>query len=212
VSGNFLAVVDVLSTILIHAAEVWLFWLIVPALFERIVQARNLEENSFDAHLWGLGARTIGTVISVIIIGKAAQALGLLLYRVVAGLGIGGLAVALAIRPILENLIGGIMLYLDQPIRVGDRCSFGDETGTIEAIGIRSTKLRSIDRTLVTIPNAALADMQLTNWARCDRMRISTTIGLRYETELDQLRYVLVKFREMLHATPRSTPTRCACV
>jgi len=113
------------------------------------------------------------------------------------------LAVALAIRPTLENLIGGIVLYLDQPVRVGDFCSFGDKTGTVEAIGVRSTKLRALDRTLITVPNAALADMQLINWAKCDRMLINATIGLRYETENDQLRHVLVKFREMLHAHPK---------
>jgi MscS family membrane protein len=140
---------------------------------------------------------------SVVIIGNAAQNLGLPLYSVVAGLGIGGLAVALAIRPTLENLIGGIMLYLDQPVRIGDFCSFGDKTGTVEAIGVRTTKIRALDRTLISIPNAALADMQLINWAKCDRMLISATIGLRYETENDQLRHVLVKFREMLHAHPK---------
>jgi MscS family membrane protein len=203
VSGAFSAVVDVMATILIHAAAVWLLWLAVLAIFERIIQARNIPEESFDAHLWRLGARTIGTVVSVVIIGTAAQELGLPLYSVVAGLGIGGLAVALAIRPTLENLIGGVVLYLDHPVRVGDFCNFGDKTGTVEAIGVRSTKLRALDRTLITVPNAALADMQLINWAKCDRMLIKSTIGLRYETENDQLRHVLVKFREMLHAHPK---------
>jgi MscS family membrane protein len=113
------------------------------------------------------------------------------------------LAVALAIRPTLENLIGGIMLYLDQPVRIGDFCSFGDKTGTVESIGVRTTKIRALDRTLISIPNGALADMQLINWAKCDMMLITATIGLRYETENDQLRYVLVKFREMFHAHPK---------
>ena len=203
VSGAFSTVVGDMATILIHAGAVWLLWLVMLAIFERIVQARNIPEDSFDAHLWRLGARTIGTAASVVIIGNAAQALGLPLYSVVAGLGIGGLAVALAIRPTLENLIGGIMLYLDQPVRVGDFCSFGDKTGTVEAIGVRTTKIRALDRTLITVPNAALADMQLINWAKCDRMLINATIGLRYETENDQLRHVLVKFREMLHAHPK---------
>jgi MscS family membrane protein len=89
------------------------------------------------------------------------------------------------------------------PLHIGDFCSFGDKTGIIESIGVRSTKLRALDRTLISIPNAALADMQLINYAKCDRMLIMTTIGLRYETEPDQLRYVLVKIREMLHAHPR---------
>ena len=203
VSGAFSAVVVDMATILINAGAVWLLWLVMLAIFERIVQARGIPEDSFDAQLWRLGARTIGTLASVVIIGNAAQELGLPLYSVVAGLGVGGLAVALAIRPTLENLIGGIMLYLDQPVRIGDFCSFGDKTGTVETIGVRTTKIRALDRTLISIPNAALADMQLINWAKCDRMLISATIGLRYETENDQLRYVLVKFREMLHAHPK---------
>jgi MscS family membrane protein len=203
VSGAFSTVVVDTATILINAGAVWLLWLVMLAIFERIIQARGIAEDSFDAHLWRLGARTIGTLASVVIIGNAAQNLGLPLYSVVAGLGIGGLAVALAIRPTLENLIGGIMLYLDQPVRVGDFCSFGDKTGTVENIGVRTTKIRALDRTLISIPNGALADMQLTNWAKCDQMLISATIGLRYETENDQLRHVLVKFREMLHAHPK---------
>jgi MscS family membrane protein len=203
VFGTFSILVADMATILINAAAIWLFWLVILAFFERIVQAKDIQEESFDAHLWRIGASTIGTLVSVVIIGNAAQNLGLPLYSVVAGLGIGGLAVALAIRPTLENLIGGIMLYLDQPVRIGDFCSFGDKTGTVESIGVRTSKIRALDRTLISIPNSALADMQLINWAKCDRMLITTTIGLRYETENDQLRYVLVKFREMLHAHPK---------
>ncbi|GAB6193972.1 mechanosensitive ion channel family protein [Desulfocastanea catecholica] len=203
VFGTFSILVADMATILINIAAVWLFWLVILAFFERIVQVKDIQEESFDAHLWRIGARTIGTLVSVVIIGNAAQNLGLPLYSVVAGLGIGGLAVALAIRPTLENLIGGIMLYLDQPVRIGDFCSFGDKTGTVESIGVRTSKIRALDRTLISIPNSALADMQLINWAKCDRMLITTTIGLRYETENDQLRYVLVKFREMLHAHPK---------
>ncbi|MDH5726825.1 MAG: mechanosensitive ion channel family protein [Nitrospira sp.] len=203
VSGRFSTMVDVAETIFTYAAAAWLFWLVALVIFERIIVSLNLPEKGFDTHLWRIGARVLGVAGGVIIFGVGAQQLGLPLYSVVAGLGIGGLAVALAVRPTLENLIGGIILYLDQPVRVGDFCSFDDKTGTIETIGIRSTKLRALDRTLVTIPNAALADMQLINWAKCDQMLITTTIGLRYETDSDQLRYVLVKFREMFHAHPK---------
>ena len=203
VFGAFSILVADIVIVLINAVAVWLLWLVMLAISERIVQTRGIPEGSFDAHLWRLGARTIGTLISVMIIANAAQNLGLPLYSIVAGLGVGGLAVALAIRPTLENLIGGIMLYLDQPVRIGDFCSFGDKTGTVETIGIRTSKIRAMDRTLISIPNSALADMQLINWAKCDRMLITTTIGLRYETENDQLRHVLVKFREMFHAHPK---------
>ncbi|MFC1681488.1 mechanosensitive ion channel family protein [Pseudomonadota bacterium] len=203
VFGSFSVLVDNVATILINVGVVWILWVVLLAIFERIVQTRGIPEDSFDAHLWRIGARTIGILVSVIIIGNTAQNLGLPLYSVVAGLGVGGLAVALAIRPTLENLIGGIILYLDQPVRIGDFCSFGDKSGTVESIGVRTSKIRALDRTLISIPNAEFANIHLINWAKCDRMLITTTIGLRYETENDQLRYVLAKFREMLHSHPK---------
>ena len=203
VFGVFATLVANAATVLICAVSVWLLWLVTLALFEHIVKSRGIADNSFDGHLWRILGRALAAVASIAIIGHTAQTLGLPLYSVVAGLGIGGLAVALAIRPTLENLISGIMLYLDQPVRVGDFCSFGDKTGTVESIGIRTSKIRATDRTLISIPNSALADMQLINWAKCDRMLIATTIGLRYETKNDQMRNVLVKFREMFHAHPK---------
>ena len=206
VSGAFSTIVDRATTVVTYVAAVWLFWLVVLLIFERVIVLRELPEESFDTQFLRIGGRALGIVGGVIIIGIGAQELGLPVYSIVAGLGIRGLAVALAIRPTLENLIGGVMLYLDQPVRVGDFCTFGDKMGTIESIGVRSTKLRALDRTMITVPNAALADMQLINWAKCDRMLITTTIGLRYETDPDQLRYVLVKFREMLHAHPKIDP------
>ena len=118
----------------------------------------------------------------------------------------GGLAVALALRPTLENLIGGAILYMDRPVRIGDFCNFGGNTGTVESIGVRSSQIRTIDRTLVTVPNANFANMEITNWAACDRMMIRTTIGVRYETEPDQLRFLLANLREMCYAHPRIHP------
>jgi MscS family membrane protein len=91
-------------------------------------------------------------------------------------------------------------------VRVGDFCSFGDHMGTIEEIGLRSTRVRALDRTLVSIPNARFADLEIINWAKCDQMLINATIGLRFETTPDQMRYALAKIREMLHAHPKIDP------
>ena len=203
ISGQFSSIIEVITTVVSYFAVTWLVWLLIRTVFEWIIGAKGIPTESFDAHLWRLVGRTVGVIAGIVILADGAQELGLPLYSVLAGLGIGGLGVALAIRPTLENLIGGIILYIDQPIRVGDFCSFGDKTGTVEGIGVRSTKVRGLDRTLITVPNAALADMQLVNFAKCDRMLIKATIGLRYETEPDQLRYTLAKMREMLHAHPR---------
>lgn len=194
--GLFLAVVN-------YLAAAWLFWLITRAVVEWFARRGDRDPETFDVQLRLVLGAAVATVGSVLILGVGAQELGMPVYSIVAGLGIGGLAVALAVRPTLENLVGGIILYVDQPVRAGDFCTFGDKTGTVERVGIRTTKIRGLDRTLISVPNANFVNMELVNWAHCDMMLIKTTIGLRYETGTDQLRHVLVKVREMLHAHPK---------
>jgi MscS family membrane protein len=150
-----------------------------------------------------LSARIFGAVGVIIVMAFGIQNIGLPAFSLLAGLGVGGLAVALAIRPSLENLIAGFILYLDKPARVGDFCQLDDVFGTIENIGVRSTQIRALDRTVHTIPNAQLADMRIVNWAKCDKIRFKHRLGLRYETTPDQLRWVLAKLRQMFHAHPR---------
>jgi MscS family membrane protein len=129
--------------------------------------------------------------------------LGFDLTAALAGLGVGGLAVAFAAQKTLENLFGGIMITSDQPIRVGDFCRFGDQVGTVEDIGLRSTRIRTLDRTLVSVPNGQLASMSLENFGVRDKIWFHPTIQLRYETSADQLRYVLAGIRQLLYAHPR---------
>jgi len=203
VVGTFAQSVFIAATLVIDIAIVWIFWLVVLTLFEWIISSPKIPDESLDANLLRLCARIVGFVGGAWILVYGAQDLGLSVFGLLAGLGVGGLAVALAIRPTLENLIGGAILYMDRPVRVGDFCTFGNHTGTIESIGLRSTQVRALDRTLISVPNATFVDMEIINWAKCDRMLILATIGLRYETEPDQLRYVLAMLREMFHAHPK---------
>ena len=146
---------------------------------------------------------------SVIILFGASWAfwrtLGVNVSAAVAGLGIGGIAIALAAQKTLENLIGGISLFADRPVQVGDFFRYGDQVGTVEEIGLRSTRIRTLDRTVVTIPNAEFSNLRLESFARRDRMRLWTMVGVRYETTPDQLRYLLAQLREILLAHPRVT-------
>ncbi len=185
------------------AFYVWAVWRLFNAIGTTILASPALSESGFDASLVRLlsGILAVATSVGVAVLGL--QNLGVDIVPLLAGIGVGGLAVALAIRPTLENLIGGLILFSDRPVRVGDFCTFGGMSGTVEDIGVRSTQLRAMDRTLIAVPNAKFVDMEIINWARCDKMLISGIVGLRYETSDDQLRYVLVKIREMLHAHPK---------
>jgi MscS family membrane protein len=132
-------------------------------------------------------------------------------YGLVAGAGVGGIAIALAAKPTLENFMGALNLFADRPVRVGDLCRFDEESnpewqpvGKVESIGLRSTKIRRFDRGLITIPNAEFAQRNIVNLSACDRFLMTATLGLRYETTRDQLRFVLAELRELLHAHPKT--------
>nr|WP_232372511.1 mechanosensitive ion channel family protein [Acuticoccus mangrovi] len=147
--------------------------------------------------------RVLGLTVAGYIVFVGATRLGVPLYGVIAGLGVGGLAIALAVRPTLENFIGGIILYADRPVKVGDFCKFGDMLGTVEMIGLRSTKIRALDRTQVTVQNADFAQMSITNYTRRDSNLMQSTIGLRYETTPEQLSAIIEALAAMLRADER---------
>lgn len=202
-AGRLAVLIQLVNVGILHAIAAWAAWIVFRAAFDRSAARLNQKADSIDVHMLQLIGRIVAAIASVAILALGAQTLGLPVLSILAGFGIGGLAIALAIRPTLENLIGGFILYIDRPIRVGDFCAFGDQSGTVEHIGVRSTQVRALDRTLITIPNAQFADLQLINWAACDMMQIDEVLGVRYETDMDALRFVLAEIRKMMHAHPK---------
>src|SRR6185437_714754 len=123
-----------------------------------------------------------------------------------AGLGIGGLALALAAQKTVENLFGAFSIGIDQPFREGDFVKVDDFVGTVEAIGLRSTRFRTLDRTVVTLPNGRLADVRLETFSARDRLRLAAVVGLVYETTPAQMREVLAGFERVLRSQPKIWP------
>jgi len=142
----------------------------------------------------------IGILIIALLVALAF--LGLNVSTALAGLGIGGLAVALAAQKTLENLIGGISLLLDRAIQVGDFCKIGDRVGTVADIGLRSLKLRTLDQNLLVVPNGVLAQMQFENMKDRPKLLLQQTFSLRIETQVEQLRFVLDGVERMLNEDP----------
>jgi MscS family membrane protein len=128
---------------------------------------------------------------------------GINLTAVVAGLGVGGIAVAFAAQKTIENFFGGVFIVWDKPIRLGDYCKAGEHQGTVEHIGLRSTQIRTLARTVVSIPNGQLASVSIENFTLRDRFLFRHTLNLRYETTADQLRFLLVGIRELVCRHPR---------
>jgi MscS family membrane protein len=123
-----------------------------------------------------------------------------------AGLGVGGIAIALAAQKTLENVIGGASLILDEAVRVGDSFKIGDVVGTVEGVGLRSTRVRTLDRTLVTIPNGQMATMTLENYSARDNFWLRHLVGLAYDTQPSNLSAVLAAVRELLGQDSRVLP------
>jgi MscS family membrane protein len=148
-------------------------------------------------------------LLLLIAIFAALAITGVNVKTTLAGLGIGGLAIALAAQKSLENLIGGISLLMDKAIRVGDFCKIGDQMGIVEDIGLRSLKMRNLDQALTVVPNGSLAQMQFQNLARRTKMLILETFSLRIETSAEQLRSVLHRVQSMLDQHPAIEPKSC---
>ncbi|WP_345552016.1 mechanosensitive ion channel family protein [Microbulbifer aestuariivivens] len=196
---------------LFYFALAWFVWQLPMVLVEVFIsRSPRVEGESLDAHLLRFVARTLGVIAIIAILFVLSARLGAPLFSLLAGFGVGGIAVALAAQGSLENFIGSLNLFGDKPVRVGDFCRYGEDSGpdfqrigTVESIGMRSTRIRGVDNTLTTIPNADFSKMHIVNYSTRSTILFLATLGLRYETTVDQLRFVLVSLREMLVAHPR---------
>jgi len=150
------------------------------------------------AVLMGPAGNAIKIVIGIAAILLYMDKLGVNITTVLAGLGVGGIAVALALQKPMEDVFGAFTLYTQQPIRVGDFCRIGDQTGTIEEIGLRTTRMRTLANTVIAIPNAQLANAPIDNISARRKIRFRPILRLRYDTTPEQLQQILDGIRDLL--------------
>jgi MscS family membrane protein len=135
----------------------------------------------------------IGVLITI-------QSLGYNVSTILSGLGIGGLAFALAAQDTIANLFGSLVVAIDQPFKVGETVKIGAHTGTVEEIGLRSTKIRLVDKSLVVIPNKLVSSEAITNLSRFTQRRIEQVIGINYDATPEQLRFIVEDIRQCILA------------
>lgn len=153
-----------------------------------------------------LGARVLKVLVFAMGAITIVADLGYPVGSLLAGLGVGGVALALASKTTLENLFGAFSIGVDQPFRVGDTIRVEGLVGTVETLGLRSTRLRTPDRSLVSIPNSKLAELQSESLSARDRLRLAGDLGLQYGTTAAQVRVVLEGLRRVLGEHPRLAP------
>jgi MscS family membrane protein len=212
--GTFLLSVSLLArqymtsveALLVLAAVTWFLLRMIDVSAEATMGSLLKRGRTAALSIVPLGRRTGKVILIALALLFAFGELGFNVSAGLAAVGVGGVAIALAAQKTLENFFGSVALIADQPVNVGDFCRFGDTLGTIEDIGMRSTRIRTLERTVVSVPNAEFSSIRLENFGKRDRFWFRPAIGLRYETTPDQIRYVLVETRSVLYAHPKVDP------
>lgn len=173
---------------------------------ERLASAVDLKDRGSVLSVIAIGTKMAKVLVVVFGFVMVLGLLGVQVTSIIAGLGIGGVAVAFAGQKTLENLFGSFMIGVDQPLRIGDYVKVDDLAGTVEQIGLRSTRIRTMDRTIVTMPNGRLSDARIENFASRDRLRLNEKLGLVYSTKPETVRLIIEKMREYLRQRPDIYP------
>jgi MscS family membrane protein len=181
----------------------WLFMRTVDVIIRRLNIFLRSKHRSFSYSVLPLAARVLKITILLLMTAALLSSWGYNTTTIVAGLGVGGIAIALAAQKTIENFFGGVAVVSDRPVAVGDFCKFGDRTGTVEDIGLRSTRIRTLDRTLVTVPNGQFSSMTLENFDRRDKMLFHFMLNVRRDTKPDQVRELLGSIVKILTENPK---------
>jgi MscS family membrane protein len=179
-------------------AVVWVVLGFVDLIMYRIAE-RMKRQGHADAVMLLRPATTV-IKLTLIFIGVVSwlDNIGYEVTTLLAGLGVGGIAIAFAAQRTIENLIGSITIYWSQPVHVGDFCKFGDTLGVVEEIGLRATQLRTLERSIVHIPNAKFSTDIIENLTQRDKILYRTRLRLSLQTTAGQMREVLEGIRELI--------------
>ncbi len=159
-------------------------------------------ESTLDDHLVPFIRKCLRVFIVFLAILFLVQNLGYSISGLLASLGLGGLAVALAAKDSLSNVFGSIMILLDRPFIIGDWIKAGDMEGHVDEIGFRSTRIRTFAKTQITIPNSVLMNMSIDNFSQMPKRRIKLTVGVTYDTTPAQMRQAVAAIKQMLREHP----------
>jgi len=193
---------NLLAALLI-AVLFWCLLKLVDVVAEVIKKRLALKEGDSANTLIQSTSQLVKGLIFVLGVLSLLSHFGYPVTSMLAGLGVGGIAVALAAKTTLENLLGAFLIRLDQPFKIGDLVQVGELRGHVEHIGFRSTRIRTFDRTVVSLPNGSLADQRVENHATKDRFRLFLVLGLVYETSASQMKAVLSGIEATLKSHPK---------
>lgn len=167
-------------------------------------RAEASQEGFVDMHLFPVLRKTFKIFVIIIAVLVTSQNLGMNVTGLLASLSIGGLAVGLAAQDTLSNLFGAIAIFADRPFRVGDRIQLDSIDGTVETIGLRSTRVRNLDGHLVTVPNRTMANANIINISKRPNIKTVMNIGVTYDTTADQIKRAMAIIEAIYRPHPQT--------
>ena len=189
--------------ILLIFASYWIFAAITRYLSQRLGESFTRRGMLGERSIVSLLRRFIEVVVFLFVTLVALHSLGFDVTTALAGVGIGGLALGLGAQKTFENLFGGVSILFDKVVQIGDVCKINNQTGVVQDIGLRSTRLRTAERTLLSIPNGTMATATIENLRFRDKFLCQQVVRLRYDLSPDHVRFVLQEIRELLRANPK---------
>jgi MscS family membrane protein len=200
--GSVRMVIEYTRTVAMFFGIAWLSMAFSAVIGDAIVASERVTIRSLDSQLIRLGSRLVGAVVAVAILIKGGDELGFPAYSVLAGLGVGGLAVALAAQSTIANLIGSLLIALEKPFRVGQYVRIGTSEGTVEDVGFRSTRIRTLDNSLVSIPSSAVVNTTVENLSLRAKRRQRLLVQVTYSTPREKLQELVAVIRQLLTDNP----------
>ena len=204
ISGTPLVVIAYAQTIALFLSAAWLCLIGASLLGEAILSSEHLRPHSLDSQLIRLGARFVGIVVAIGLLMRAGDELGFPAYSILAGLGVGGLAVALAARDSLANLLGSVLIMFEKPFRVGHLIRVAGSEGTVEDVGFRSTRIRTADNSLISIPNNAVVNATVENLSLRQMRRQRLLVQITYDTPRDKVEVLAQGIRQFISDHPKT--------
>jgi len=192
------AVVINIGKVFFAALGTWLIFRLIDIFSQYIGSLAGKTESKLDDQLVPLVRKTAKVFVGIVAFVLIIQNLGYSVSGLLAGLGLGGLAFALAAKDTISNLFGSATIFADRPFHVGDWIKTEKVEGVVEEVGFRSTKIRSFAKTLITIPNSVLANMAIDNFSAMPKRRVKMTVGVTYETSAGQMEQAVEAVKKIL--------------
>jgi len=177
---------------------IWMLSRLIDILTDLWMESAENTETKLDDQIVPIIRSTSKVFVVLVGIVMVLQNVGVNVTGLFAGLGIGGMALALASKDFMTNLFGGVVIFLDRPFQIGDWIEIDDIEGTVEEVGLRTTRVRTFARSLITVPNQVFTTGHVNNWSQMGKRRIKTSVGLTYDTSAEQMEAAVEKIRQII--------------